>query len=295
MLTAILLALLLILSMSMVGIVLPQVDATPLVQGYEGGLVETDSRNSPRTGHAEGAVRMGIAVVAGTSGDQVRPPAAADLPALDVDAIYLALACAATQQNFEAEGADGVGGAGPWPVSRYLTMTRTAHADADAVITLLTYIAEDGRVITNEPHLAANGGGDTLQSNFPAIGYVRWVVPAQQAGGGSTTSIGWTAVAGSLHALGIAMRDTSIAPAVDGVITDGLSMSYLDEGTIWALPEDAVVKGRQVFVRIGAAGVGETFGRLGPDPDGTDCIPLFGATWGASGDENAVVPVVLNK
>lgn len=290
---AVILIALLVASFGLVGIVLPQVDATPLVQGFEGGLVETDERNSPKTGFAEGAVRMGIAVLPGTSGLQVRPPAAADLPALDADGIFLSLASAAVAHTYIAENADGVGGAGPWPVSRYLTVTRAAHADADAITYLFTYLAEDGRVITNEPHLAANGGGDVLTSNQPARAFIQIVEPAQ-SGVGSATTIGWSTL-GSLHALGISMRDITFDPATDGVIPDGASLSYLDEGTIWALPEDAVVKGRQVYVRVGAAGAGETFGRLGPDTDGTDSIPLWGATWGASGDENAVVPVVLNK
>lgn len=291
---ALLLLLMLVVSFGMVGIVLPQSDATPLVRGFEGGLVETDNRNSPKSGFAEGACRMGIAVFAGTAGLQVRPPAAADLPALDADGIFLSLACAATVHTYIAENADGAGGAGPWPVSRYITVTRTAHADADAITYLFTYLAEDGTVITNEPHLAANGGGDVLTSNQPALAFIEIVEPAQQAGGGSATTIGWSTL-GSAHALGIVMRDITFDPATDGVIPDGSSLSYLDEGTIWALPEDAVVKGRQVYVRIGAAGAGETFGRLGPDTDGTDSIPLWGATWGASGDENAVVPVILNK
>lgn len=291
---AVILIALLIASFGLVGIVLPQTDPTPLVRGHEGGLVETDTRNNPKTGHAEGAIRMGIVVVPGTAGDQLRPLAAADAVALDADGIYLALACAATEQRFEGVGANGAGGAGPWPVSRYLTMTRSAHADADAVVTLLTYVAEGGRVITNEPHLATNGGGDVLQSDHPAIAFGCWVVPAQQAGGGSTTSVGWGAL-GGVNGIGISMRDETIDPAVDGVITDGLSMSYLDEGTIYVLPEDAVVKGFPVYVRVAAAGAGETFGRMGPDVDGGDCLPLWGATWGESGDENAVVPVILNK
>ena len=290
---AVILLALLIASMGLVGIVLPQTDATPAVTGYEGGLVEIDARNSPKTGIAEGACRMGIAVFKGTAGKQVRPPAAADAPALDVDGIFVALACTNAQQSFLAADADGVGGSGPWPVSRMLTMTRSANADADAVTTVLTYITDDDRLVT-ESHLAANGGGDTLTSNFAAKEYISWIVPAQQAGGGSTTSVGWSSL-GAASAVGIVMRDVTVDPASDGILPDGAQLSTLDEGTIYALPEDAVEKGKAVFVRVAAAGQGETFGRLGPDTDGGDCVPLQGATWGADGDENAVVPVILTK
>jgi hypothetical protein len=291
---AMILLALLISSIGLIGIVLPQTDSTPLVRGYEGGLVETDNRNSPKTGIAEGAIRMGIAVFRGTAGQQVRPPTAADAPALDRNGIFAALACTNAEQAFLAADADGVGGAGPWPIARMLTMYRSAHADADAVTTVLTYITEDGRLVT-ESHLAANGGGDTLTSNFAAKQYISWVVPAQQVGGGSSTEVGWSTLGGLTGFLGIAMRDVSGSYATDGIFADGDALSYLDEGTIWALPEDAVVQDTQVWVRVAAAGQGETYGRLGPDADGGDCVPLHGATWGADGDENAVVPVVLNK
>ncbi len=69
--------------------------------------------------------------------------------------------------------------------------------------------------------------------------------------------------------------------ASDGV-PDEERMSVIRRGSIFGLPEDAVVQGDPVYVRVVAVG-NEQLGALRATMDGTDTVRLKGARWDADG------------
>lgn len=80
--------------------------------------------------------------------------------------------------------------------------------------------------------------------------------------------------------------------ASDGV-PDEERMSVLRRGSVFGLPEDAVVQGDPVYVRIVATG-NEQLGALRATMDGTDTVRLKGARWDADGDAGVATLVKLD-
>lgn len=116
---------------------------------------------------------------------------AASSLAADDDAVVTALATAASIQTIGRTAITGVLG-GDFSTPRKITVTRSSHADQDAVTAVLTYVDWYGR--TRVENLAfANGGGDAFTSAYPAIRFVSLVIPAQ-AGTAGTTKIGVAAI-----------------------------------------------------------------------------------------------------
>lgn len=110
----------------------------------------------------------------------------------DDDSVLTALATAAAIQTIdtEANGAIALGVISP---PRKITITRSAHADQDAVTLVLTGLDEYGDVQT-ENILATNGGGEVLTSTKLYSRFTSLVIPAQ-SGVGGTTKIGHAAAA----------------------------------------------------------------------------------------------------
>lgn len=138
--------------------------------------------------------------VADVCDDLVAAIAASSLAA-DDDAILTALATAATEQSVLVGQANGAIGRSVISPPAKLTVTRSAHADQDAVTAVLTYQDDEG-VPRSENLAFANGGGDSFTSSYRARKFVSLVIPAQ-AGAGGTTKIGVaaraTATDGTTH------------------------------------------------------------------------------------------------
>lgn len=116
---------------------------------------------------------------------------AASTLAADDDGIVTALATVASTQTIARTGITGVIG-GDFSTARKITVTRSSHADQDAVTAVLTYVDWYGR--TQTENLAfANGGGDSFTSAYPATRFVSLVIPAQ-AGTAGTTKVGVAAI-----------------------------------------------------------------------------------------------------
>lgn len=128
--------------------------------------------------------------VADVCDDLVAAIAASSLAA-DDDAIMAALATAAAEQVLDTEAA-GVIGRDTMSPPRKLTVTRSAHADHDAVTAVLVYVDEYDQTIT-ENLAFVNGGGDSFTSSRRAKRFVSLTIPAQ-SGNGGTTKIGVAAI-----------------------------------------------------------------------------------------------------
>lgn len=152
-----------------------------------------------------GGVALAVTVqsgdaVADVCDDLVTALAASSLAA-DDDAILTALATSVSEQSIPASQANGVIGRAVISPPAKLTVTRSAHADQDAVTSVLTYVDDEG--VTRTQNLAfANGGGDSFTSTYRARKFVSLVTPAQ-AGTAGTTKIGVaarvTATDGTTH------------------------------------------------------------------------------------------------
>lgn len=139
-------------------------------------------------------------VVADVCDDLVAAIAASALAA-DDDAIVTALATSASTQTITSSQANGVIGKSVISPPAKLTVTRSSHADHDAVTAVLTY--EDDEGVTRTQNLSfANGGGDSFTSTYRARRFISLAIPAQ-AGTGGTTRVGIaarvTATDGTTH------------------------------------------------------------------------------------------------
>lgn len=130
----------------------------------------------------EVTVQSGDAV-ADICDDLVAAIAASSLAA-DDDAILTALATSASEQVLDSE-ANGVIARGTIFPPAKITVTRSSHADQDAVAAVLSYVDEYGRT-QSETLAFANGGGDTFTSTYRATRFLSLTIPPQAGGGGST-------------------------------------------------------------------------------------------------------------
>lgn len=106
----------------------------------------------------------------------------------DVDAIVTSVATSASIQTLSGATLTGALGGDDLTPPRKITVTRSSHADHDAVTAVLTGVDEFGA--TQSENLAfANGGNETITSTKRYLSVTSLVIPAQ-AGTGGTTQVG---------------------------------------------------------------------------------------------------------
>ena len=108
----------------------------------------------------------------------------------DADSIMVALATSASPQTLDTEF-DGVIGLGTISPPRKITVTRSSHANQDAVTAVLTGLDEFGEVQT-ENLAFADTGGEVVTSTKRYSKVTSLAIPAQ-GGTGGTTAIGTAA------------------------------------------------------------------------------------------------------
>jgi hypothetical protein len=217
----------------------------------------------------------------------------------DDDAILTALATAAAIQTLDAE-ADGVIGTGRiWPPAK-LSVTRSAHADQNAVTAVLSYLDENG--LPRSENLAfADAGGDSFTSAYYASRFVSLVIPAQ-AGVGGTTQIGITAdrTLDGGDVLGVSVLDVAktleVSPSSwnNEVYEDATQMPALRKGRINVTVENAFRSGDCPLVRFVAAGAEKLGAIRVHDTDGGDCIAWRRARLMSSGSAGEVGILEVN-
>lgn len=263
-------------------------------EGYEGSIVEYLNGYESRTGRAEVAIRFGLPVVRGTAADDFAIPTAALVaPAADADGWVTAAGAGvlgAGAEVLQDADWDGVQGITPLLVSRKGSIVINNHADWDATSDIVfEYISDHGALI-QETFDVSDAGNQTFTTSEFMVRPVRASIGAG-SGTNRTITIGWGADLGSLHAAGIACRDkTVVQPATPVGFPIGTEVAAARNVIFLALVENAVGAGAPAFVRLTAAGA-EVAGAFRGDRDGTDAVPLIGATFMRAGAAASLVPV----
>lgn len=212
-------------------------------------------------------IEPGLFVVRALEGDRsARVPVA--VPAANADAFMLATATSASQQIFGTGGTafDGDGGTDDGGASstgrisppRKVTITRSSHADHDAVTIVVAGFDENGAVVS-ESIAATNGGNETLTTSAYFSMLTSVTIPAQ-AGTGGTTSVGLSAsFTFGGEALGVSLRahkalnaDQSLSN--NEVHSDEATMPVIRRGYVWVDCETSCKAGDRAYVRAIATG-----------------------------------------
>lgn len=229
-------------------------------------------------------IEPGLFVVRGTGGDRT-----ARLPvtvAADDDAIMLSLATAASIQTLDTE-LNGVIGTGLISPPRQIVVTRSTHANQDAVTAVLTILDENG--VQQVENLAfADGGGDTPTSVGYASRVISLVIPAQ-AGTAGTTKIGFGVAfkVGPNELMGVSVRTQKALIDPSSSNNENYEhedvMPFLRKGRIAVRVENDFRAGDRPLIRF-IAGVGEKLGAIRVhDTDSGDCAAVSGVRLISSG------------
>jgi hypothetical protein len=232
------------------------------------------------------SIEPGLLVMRTSGGDRaVSTPAAV---AADDDAILVALATSASQQVLDTE-ADGVIALGRISPPRKITITRSSHANQDAVTAVLAGLDENGLPVT-ENIAFADVGGEVLTSTLFYSYFTSLTIPAQ-GGTGGTTAIGVAGVSGvSLEGgdvMGVSVRTQKglITPSSSNNenYEDSDQMPVLRKGRIFVTVENAFRAGDVVLVRLVAAGAEALGGFRVQTTDSGDAAPCKRARLISSG------------
>lgn len=289
--------------------------------GREGGIANTAFRfiMSVVVALAAGLV-PGRVYILDASGNAILPlvSPAVDM-ALDVDAFFTTTATAAAPVVLTTTPW-GVIGQTELTVARRGTITLNSHADWNATTAVWVYIDHRGNYIT-ENIAIPDAGNVTLYTQGLIAKHVSLTIPTQGGTGGSFTvgvaaggaSTITTGVAGALMlttsgaALNyrrmpglVVYESTKAGDPPDYSNTNRSTHAQYSQfpgmrrGFMFVKPEDTVVAGQDVYVRITATG-DEKVGALRGTPDGTDCVLLEGARFfkGAAAAAIAVVEIHL--
>ncbi|MCK4717648.1 MAG: hypothetical protein KAT70_03175 [Thermoplasmata archaeon] len=204
--------------------------------------------------------------------------------ALDVDAIIATIATTTGIQTLVAADADGVVGVAEMYPARRVTLTVDAHADWDPTTGVLTYVNQEGIMVTEDLAIASSAALTT-------VGYVRqfvsFVIPAQTGTGGTATM--GVAVLDSGITLadfeGVALYDASVEPylttpaASAAEFGDGDAIPVLVRGAVWVATEDACSAGQPVYLRIGGGAGGTQLGAFRSDTDSATAVLVTNARY----------------
>lgn len=243
-------------------------------------------------------VPPGVVVLRTSGGDFSASPVPSTAIVADDDAILTALATAASTQTLDTE-ADGVVALGRISPPRKITVTRSSHANQDAVSAVLTYIDKDG-IVRTQTLAFADVGGDTFTSTYEASYFVSLVIPAQ-AGTGGTTKIGLdTNVSldgGDVLGVSVHTHKALISPSSSDNenYEDEDVMPVLTRGRIYVKCETSFRAGDVPYVRLIAAGA-EVYGAIrAHDSDAGDAFPWTKARIITSGSANGFALLEINR
>lgn len=217
--------------------------------------------------------------------------------AADDDAILTALATAASEQVIDTE-ANGVVALTRISPPRKITITRSSHADQDAVTAVLVGLDENGLPVT-ESFSFADGGGDSFTSSNRYSYFQSLTIPAQ-AGTGGTTKIGIAADAtlDGMDVMGVSCltQKALIAPSSSNneVYEDDDVIPLLRRGRIWVPCETAWKAGECPLVRLIAAGA-EVYGKVRAEStDSGDAWPWRNARFVDTGTAAGLAKLEVN-
>lgn len=217
------------------------------------GLVASNLPSETISKIADGAVRVGHAVVRGTDLQSGIHPGDCKMPgALGavVNTVATTTASAATPLVLTS-GAGLAAGAARLSPARKVTLVLNSHADWDATTATIKGLSDEGEFVS-ETVAIPNNGNVTLTTNNVFSSVTEIDIPAQTGTGGSFTAgvaAGDAEYVGEF--LGIAMYDATREPYGSSFddYADKDSVPVLIKGDIWVKVEAAVVDGQQAFFR----------------------------------------------
>jgi hypothetical protein len=239
--------------------------ATSLTAGKAGLVADYSNPLNRDSGIAEVAIGVGLAVVRGTAGRQMKAITAV---ATDVDSILASGgASAGTAQTIVTTALNGVIGQGRIVPAQQVTLTLDSHADWDATVMQVRGEDADGNAIT-EDVLIPNGGAATI-TTIQAFGRVTALyIPAQTGATGTFTAgtIATKAEYSRRDFVGIAEWQGAhmpyeVATYAAGEYSIGHDFPVVTKGRIWAITEGTTLRGDNVYVRIVVSG-GDTVGQF---------------------------------
>lgn len=200
--------------------------------------------------------------------------------AADPDAYATAsvLISSASPQTVAAASFDGATGAVQMRQARNVTLTLSNSADWDATTAIVYGLDEDGAP-TSESLTIPNGGNATV-SGLKLFRSVSSVYIPAQSGTGGTATLGFGSILGPIDgsAAGVVPFETSRSSLT---FASGEVCPVVRVARVWVTTEEAVVEGRDVYVRMVATG-DELVGAFRATPDANDCALLRSARWAST-------------
>lgn len=228
---------------------MPQTSYAVPAVGREGqradvGLAQIDSYVVEST-----TVKAGLLAEKGTGDRQIKSLSATAIT--DVDGIKASGVSSTAAKTYTGAALSGATGTGRIVPAAAITFTFSNHTNWDATTGWITGIDAAGNSI-EEPFSIPNGGNATVTTRRCYHRVQKVEIPAQ-SGASGTFTIGITSAlmeVGPLTHPGVVIYEPMVeAGDSSGEFDTYAEVSVLRKGRFYAVPEDAVVPGEEVYVR----------------------------------------------
>lgn len=237
---------------------------TDQAAGTAGMLADFTEPHTRVSGIAEASCGVGLGVIRGTTGRQVKNVAAVTTSATSI--LATGGASAASPQTLTSGSFNGAIGAGRISPAQQVSLVLSSHANWDATTAIIVGEDADGAPITE--NLSIPDAGNATVTTVQAFGRVKSVYIPTQSGASGTFTVGTTITAPEYSRsdfLGIAEYQDAHMPYdtatyAGGEYAIGDEVPMISRGRVWAKTEAACLRGDRVFVRIttnGADTVGQ--------------------------------------
>lgn len=239
--------------------------STTAALGKAGMVADTSAPYNIDAGSAEGVVGVGLGVVRGTAGRQVKTVAAVTTSATSI--LATGGASAASPQTIVTTALNGAIGVGRIVPAQQISLVLSSHANWDATTAVITGEDADGTPISE--NLAIPDAGNATVTTVQAFGKVTSVYIPTQSGASGTFTVGTTITAPEYSRgdfMGVAEWQGAHMPYTVVTYAGGEYPAYEDvpvvtRGRVWVNTEAACLRDDKVYVRITTSG-GNTVGQF---------------------------------
>lgn len=235
-----------------------------------GAIADNTEPHNRISGVAEAAIGVGLGVIRGTSGKQLKNVTTVTTSATSI--LASGGASAASPQTITGASLNGTLGNGARIVpAQQVSLVLSNHANWDATTAVIVGEDADGTPITE--NLAIPDSGNTTVTTTRAFGRVISVYIPTQSGTGGTFTVGTTVAAPEFSRsdlLGVAEYQAAHMPYdtttyAGGEYAIGEDVPVISRGRVWVKTEAACLRGDKVYVRIATSGA-DTVGQFSNTP-----------------------------
>lgn len=238
--------------------------------GKAGMLADYTEPHNRVSGVAETSIGVGLGVIRGTAGKQLKNVAAVTTSATSI--LASGGASAASPQTISGATLNGTLGNGARIVpAQQVSLVLSSHANWSATTAVVVGEDADGSPIT--ANLAIPSGGNATVTTTRAFGRVTSIYIPTQGGTSGTFTVGTTVAAPEYSRsdlLGVAEYQSAHMPYdtttyAGGEYAIGEDVPVISRGRVWVKTEAACLRGDKVYVRITTSGA-DTVGQFSNTP-----------------------------